>query len=502
MKAYLMYKDKDFDKDIQVPKNTGTIIKDLGLDVILAKMANGDELVQDVSMKAMFTSLTNLEEITYRQEIVKDSINNPAVIREIYGVAIEAIRRKREWFFFGIPTMSISSIMSSSVNVLQMLVDMLGKLRNIADKNAYKFQSVGFTRFFKMLQEELSDDYLSQIDKTLKDLKFRDGMLISAELGNYNQGINYVLRKPLEGITKRIKWQFAGKICVHPRDESGGHDLTKRKERAVNLATNALGQSADHVLNFFYMLKDELAFYVGCVNLYETLQNLGSQVAFPTPYSYMERKHSFEELYDVSLALLKEGKVVSNTLDMSGKELIFITGANQGGKSTFLRSIGQAQIMIQCGMFVSAKSFDANVASSVFTHFTKEEDKKLESGKLDEDLARLSEIANLIKPNTLILFNESLSSTNEREGSEIARQIIKAFLEKNIKMFFVTHFFDLAYSFYENKNDKIGFLRAERSKDRKRTFHILKGEPLETSFGEDLYEKIFGQPLSSKNTTI
>ena len=502
MKAYLMYKDKDFDKDIQVPKNTETIIKDLGLDVILATMANGDELVRDVSTKAMFTTLTNLEDITYRQEIVKDSINNPAVVREIYSVAVEAIKRKREWSFFGISTMSISSLMYSSVSVLQVLLEMLGHLRSIADENAHKFQSAGFARFFEMLRDELSEEYLSEVARTLKDLKFDQGMLISAGLGNYNQGAHYILRKPFEGLKNHLKWRFTGKICIHPRDENGGDDLTRRQERAINLATNALAQSADHVISFFYMLRDEIAFYVGCINLYEKLQGLGLSLAFPTPYSYTDRRHTFEELSDVSLALLKEGKVVSNTLDMDGKELIFITGANQGGKSTFLRSIGQAQLMMQCGMFVSAKSFSANVASSVFTHFIKEEDKELESGKLDEELARLSEISNLVKPNALILFNESLSSTNEREGSEIARQIISAFLEKDIKIFFVTHFFDLAYSFYETKNDKVGFLRAERNKHGKRTFRILEGAPLETSFGEDLYEKIFGQPLSSKNATI
>jgi len=501
MKVYLMYKDRDFEKDTQIPKNADTITKDLGLDVILEAMAKGDKLVYDVARKAIFLSLTDLKEILYRQEIIKDSINNPDVVRSLYDVAVEAIKKQRDWYFFGISTMSISSLMSSSVNVLQMFVEMLGKLRAIADENAHKFSSEGFKRFFKMLQQELSNEYLSQVGKTLKDLKFRDGMLISAEMGNYNQGINYVLRKKPDGTANRIKWQFAGKICVHPRDENGGHDLTKRKERATNLATNALAKSADHVLNFFYMLKDELAFYIGSINLYEALQNIESQFTFPTPNSFTERKHSFEELYDVSLALSKKGKVIGNTLDLEGKELIFITGANEGGKSTFLRSIGQAQLMMQCGMFVGAKSFSANVASGVFTHFIKEEDKKLESGKLDEELARVSEITNLIKPDALTLFNESLSSTNEREGSEIARQIIKAFLKNGIKIFFVTHFYDLANSFYESKNGKFGFLRADRRKDGKRTFRILEGAPLETSFGEDLYEKIFGQPLSSKNTT-
>lgn len=495
MQVLLMHRDRDFGKNAQIPQNVETITKDLGLDVILEAMAKGDELVYDVSRKALLASLTNSKEIRYRQEVVKDSIKNPAVIRSLYDVSVEAIRKKREWFFYVSSTSSISSLMSSSVNVLQMFVEMFKKLRKIADANAPNFSSEGFKRFFKMLKEELNNEYLLQISKLLEDLRFKEGMLISAELGNYNQGINYVLRKKTGGLMDHIKWQFAGKYCVHPRDENGGKDIINRMERAINPVANALAQSSDHVLNFFHTLREEIAFYVGCINLYETLQNLGCPTVFPAVHDSTERKHSFEELYDVSLALLKEGKVVGNTLNLDDKELIFITGANQGGKSTFLRSIGQAQLMMQCGMFVGAKLFRGNVVSGEFTHFIKEEDETLEKGKLDEELARMSEIANLIKPNALILFNESFSSTNEREGSEIARQIIKALLTKNIKIFFVTHFFDLANSFYESKNDKFGFLRAERKEGGERTFRILEGIPLETSFGEDLYERIFGLPL-------
>jgi DNA mismatch repair ATPase MutS len=492
MKVNLLYKNKDFKSDQELPQNANILLNDLGLDVVLKTMADGDELIYDIAKKVMFNSLTDIEEITYRQEIIKDSINNPDVVREIFNVAREAIARKREWFFFGISTISISSLMYSSVSVLQALLEELRKLRKIAQENAQKFHSAGFTRLFNMLQDELSEDYLKQVSKVLEDLRFKDGMLISAELGNYNRGVNYVLRKPREGLKYKIKWKYAPKFCIHPRDENGGVDLTRRQERAMNLAANALAQSADHVVNFFYMLRDEIAFYVGAINLYEKLKSFGLDVTFPTLNDYNEKRHSFEDLYDVSLALLKEGKVVPNTLNLDGKELVFITGANQGGKTTFLRSVGQAQVMLQSGMFVGAKSFSANIASGIFTHFIKEEDVKLESGKLEEELSRLSEIVKLIKPNAIVLFNESFSSTNEREGSEIARQVIRAFLENNIKIFFVTHFFDLANSFYEMKSDKFAFLRAERNEKGERTFRVLEGAPLETSFGVDVYKKIFG----------
>lgn len=82
--------------------------------------------------------------------------------------------------------------------------------------------------------------------------------------------------------------------------------------------------------------------------------------------------------------------------------------------------------MMQCGMFVASEEFRANIASGVFTHYKREEDSTMKHGKLDEELSRMSTMIDEVKLYALILFNESFASTNEREGSEIARQIVTA----------------------------------------------------------------------------
>jgi DNA mismatch repair ATPase MutS len=115
----------------------------------------------------------------------------------------------------------------------------------------------------------------------------------------------------------------------------------------------------------------------------------------------------------------------------------------------------------------------------------------MNSGKLDEELSRMSALIDNMTPNSMVLFNESFASTNEREGSEIARQIVRALLEKGIKVLYVTHLFDLAHGFYLEKASTALFLRAERLTDAKRTFRLIEGEPLPTSYGEDLYRVIF-----------
>jgi len=245
------------------------------------------------------------------------------------------------------------------------------------------------------------------------------------------------------------------------------------------------------------MLRTELAFYIGCLNLDAQLRQMGEPTCVHIPAPAGERKLSFSGLYDVSLALSMGQKVVGNDVNADHKDLVIITGANTGGKSTFLRSVGLAHLMMQAGMFVPADSFSSEVSNGVFTHYKREEDATMESGKWDEELSRMSEIVNHIKPNSIILFNESFASTNEREGSEIASQIVTALLDKNVKVFFVTHLYHFASSFFEKELGGATFLRAERRQDGTRPFKLIEAEPLQTSYGEDLYETIFARGKQS-----
>ena len=123
----------------------------------------------------------------------------------------------------------------------------------------------------------------------------------------------------------------------------------------------------------------------------------------------------------------------------------------------------------------------------------------MKSGKFDEELARMSEIADQVVPNAILLFNESFAATNEREGSEIAKQIVCALLEKHIKIFFVTHLYEFARGFFDRQIDEAMFLRAERKADGTRTFRLVEGEPLDTSYGQDLYRQIFESDRQSTN---
>nr|WP_319488682.1 DNA mismatch repair protein MutS [uncultured Caproiciproducens sp.] len=490
MKVHLMHCDTDFNLQAKSCFGKDTLIADLEFSRIISTMAQGDTIIQDVCNSALFCPLQTAKEIRYRQDVLQDCIDNPEVVRKLYAVTIETMERKHESWSWLSTRQNLSSNFSSAVNLLKIYTEMLQKMRNVAGMNMQNFQSQGLRNFSSMLWSELDDHYFSQISSILNELKDGTGMLISAKLGNYNQGINYVMRRKEKTHFWR-HWHFAPSFTLAPRDDAGASDLSNRRARAINESVNVLAQSAEHVESFFSILQKELAFYVGCLNLYDKLQALGMPVCIPKLLPSESESRVYDTLYDVSLALTKDSSVMGNELHAEDKRLYIITGANQGGKSTLLRSIGQAQLLMQCGMFVGAESYQAPIRNGVFTHFKKEEDTTMTSGKLDEELARMSEVANHLIPGSLMLLNESFAATNEREGSEICRQITKALVDNGVEVFFVTHLYTFAVAFLDMKYSNVQYLSAQRLQNGERTFKVIPGKPLQTAYGEDLYQKIF-----------
>jgi hypothetical protein len=501
MKAYLLYRDRDIDLQAKPTARIADLTQDLALETVFAAMSVEDPYLLDIVQRVVPIGLQDPEAIRYRQRILADCIGQPQVVRHIYAVAVSAIERERRlWgFSFRYP----EALLHHSVQALEIFRDHLRELRRIADAHSGEFHSEGFRVLFEMLARELDDAYLASIAEHLRRLQFRHGLLMSARLGKGNKGAQFHVRKPFN-VTPRLRERVEGWIHqlmggdgstfvyeLDDRDEGGFQALQALRDRGLAPVASALGASTAHILSFFKMLRAELAFYIGCLNLHERLRAKGEPVCFPDPVPDADCLIHARGLYDLSLSLNMEARPVGNDLSAERERLVMITGANRGGKTTFLRAVGLAQILMQCGAFVPAEGYRAGACSAIFTHFKREEDAAMRSGKLDEELARMSAIVDHLTEGAMVLLNESFASTNEREGSEIARQIVKALLERGVKVLYVTHLYDLAESFYRAPPSPTVFLRAERLPDGGRTFKLLEGEPLPTSFGEDVYARVF-----------
>src|SRR6266702_4143252 len=215
MKAFLMFRDRDFDplqllsrrerdsrasakdKNLSLqqilPSNEAALTQDLGLDILFNAMAQGDNFLFEVATVALLSSVTDPQIILYRERILEDCTRNEAIAREMYQIACEAIAEERKHYWS--PLRYPSNTLHQAIEVLQMLVGKLRRLRRIADQQAQHFQSDGITRLFAMLATELSDEYFAAVEQHLKRLQFRNGIFVSAQLGAGNKAARYVLRR-------------------------------------------------------------------------------------------------------------------------------------------------------------------------------------------------------------------------------------------------------------------------------------------------------------------
>ena len=95
MKAFLMYRDHDFDLQLELPSHEQALAQDLELNTLFNAMAVGDEFIHGVAKKAVLSGLGDPDTIRYRQNILRDCLKNPSIVRDIYQIPIESIEDKK-----------------------------------------------------------------------------------------------------------------------------------------------------------------------------------------------------------------------------------------------------------------------------------------------------------------------------------------------------------------------------------------------------------------------
>lgn len=472
--------------------NWSELVDDFGLEPILNIMSGGDQFFRNVVIDVLSRPLLDPKSIFYRQQALKDVLKNRHVVEKLYETPVRVREQKRRNWLGILGVKTPSNVLHGARNYLEILVDGLTELRNIADAYAESFELPAFKNFFKTVKTELDDRYLTSLRKHLENLKFTSGVHVISYLGTGCEGTGYTLAIPnkVRGLRNLFKHPRSYTIKLNPRDDAGLSFLEELRNMSLQSVAQATACATEFIEKFFLNLQFETAFCLACLNLADKIRELGLPMTFPEALQVESNVLEFENPYNLSLALISNSKIVPNTLKAKGKQLFVIMGANKGEKTVFLRSLGIAFTMMQAGLFVPANHFRAPISYGLFTHFRREEDRNLRVGKLEEEeLVRMKAIINNIKPRSLLLLNESFSSTNEYEAFEIAYQIIRALLENHVTVFYVTHLYDFASRFKDSREAL--FLESERRENGERTFRIIESRPTFTSYALELYKRIF-----------
>lgn len=505
MKAWLLFQDSESGKSSCI-LNRNEVIQDLNLDIIFKTMARSDKYIYKTVSSVMTNSPDDAETIRYRQSIMNDFIQNYDSLYELYNLSAKAIEETEQFteVLKKAAPVKVSQAVSvlNSLKYLGILVNNLEEFKLYLDTIKDKFTSPGLCSFYERLVNDYNDEFVEKIKTSVQNMNFlTEGgeITFSASVGHglkYNNLIvNHLVKEEVKkrkptSIVSLMYYKLFRRNTVLLNDSDLIRDARDMEAAGLAHIMKIYQNFIRELSSFFECLHYQTAFYVGCANLKIRLTQMNIPTTMPTLPNLNENSFSFRGLYDLSLAIYNRSMPICNQLETKDKKLFFITGANQGGKSTYLRSIGIAQIMMQNGMFIPGDYYCNNIFEGFFTHFTRREDAAMNSGKLDEELYRMNNILNKITPNSMLLLNESFATTTEREGSKIASDVVNALYENGSSIYMVTHLFEFTKAMYEIKMENAIFLNAERLSDGTRTFKILENEPERTSYGLDLYDQI------------
>ncbi|MEU8901147.1 DNA mismatch repair protein MutS [Nocardia sp. NPDC048505] len=221
-------------------------------------------------------------------------------------------------------------------------------------------------------------------------------------------------------------------------------DLFPAQFRDLDAVARSHREFVDTTIDTFC---DEIQFYLFYTAFIDRL------VAAGLHFTYPELTETFDGVqaagaYDLALAIKvvqNQGRVVSNDFSLTGAErVLLVTGPNQGGKSTFARTFGQLAYLAALGCPVPATAARLLVPVNLFTHFERRENLANPEGKLQDELARMYETLAQTTDRTIIVMNESFSSTTTLDAEEIGAEILRRIISLRAVAVFVTFLDELA----------------------------------------------------------
>ena len=246
--------------------------------------------------------------------------------------------------------------------------------------------------------------------------------------------------------------------------------------------------SGEGNLREFVQYGDEARFVIEVSEYFLKLRESGYPVVFPDVSSV--REVTIDGLYDPSLLKrgLGAGENVPNDVRMclnedSRENFFILTGANGGGKTTFLRACSLAVLFFITGCPITAENASVYPFDSLYTHFPSNESFE-DSGRFVNEAERAQKIIDEAGENSFAVFNETYSGTDEKKSEDYSRRLAHEMYERGVFGIFVTHIHSLT-------GGEIPTLAAviDESDENRRTYKIKRVSSTESSFAGDILKK-------------
>ena len=463
------------------------------------------------------------ETIEYRQKTFADIMNIPG-LSDALAHALPILCDILELRRLSGELRDASDNYLYSITEIELYVHVIDVLYNEMSTVKDEIKSPAFHSLFSMIEELATGSYYTELNENLKKLTSRIrevrsvtvGVNLDSQMRPVEAGIisvnseKFKSGKTLDKIL-RLSFKNDSFTCIASLTPFGGGESDNQKEALVGAFMRGISEvyrhsvkdwrriAGEYVLDntdFLLRLLPEIEFVSKCSDVIRSLKDRGYKLTFPTICDMDKKAFSAKALYNPDVALRTESKIVDNDFEFDDNGRIYIlSGPNRGGKSVITCAVGLAQAMTQLGMPVCADEASVSPCDAIFTHFPEGADDTIDKGRLGEECSRLCEIFDKVTDKSMVLLDESLSSTGAYEASYIAAEILAGFATVGCRGIFSTHLHELASRIDEINERSVsnGGVRVDTLvagiEDGERSFKIYRRKPEGKSYARDIADR-------------
>ncbi|RXK86568.1 MutS-related protein [Filimonas effusa] len=183
-----------------------------------------------------------------------------------------------------------------------------------------------------------------------------------------------------------------------------------------------------------------------------------------------ERKFCYAQAVEKDRNLLRASslrhpciaKAIGNDITMKeGSNVLFLTGANMAGKSTWMKSIGIAMYMAHIGFPVAASEMVFSVREGIFSSINVADNIAMGYSHFYAEVVRVKDAATAAATgeHLLLMFDELFKGTNVKDAFDGTLAVTKGFAEYNNCLFVVsTHIIEVGTELKDQPNVQFRFM--------------------------------------------
>lgn len=499
----ILYRTDNADRFSELPAET---FKDIALSEVIGFMASDQEdreILKDIMTKIP----TDISDMKYRQDIIRDLMANEDLCKAIKE-SISSIKILR-YYGSGQKRLhdrdnSLSSLLEE-LRELKVWVEVVEKLYTALSGSDIKSEGlISLRDELKAISED--EEFKSvkpDIEKIHDDLSTAKGAVVGVTFTpdmdiESVSAIEFVDYKPRSTYTivdiamgSKIRNPFNDYKYQDPLLTAMTPHMKKHLWKHYGEIRHLIRKHSKYDSRILTNLYNGLVFYLCAASLGKRLTSSGYVTSFPELVS--DKGVEVKGLYNIRLAVAGEKEIVKNDFSFTDEEKIFIlTGPNRGGKTILEQGLGLISVMVSLGMFVTADSFKGLPFAKILTHFPIDENLTINYGRLGEEAVRIREMVKDADDNTLLLFNESFSTTSSADALYLAKDLIHILKEKGSYVIFNTHIHELASDIsemneWEGKGNIVSIVM--EMKDNRSTFKVKRSAPDTSSYARNIAEK-------------